>query len=83
MMKLVEDWRRAWTWFSVQAMTLSTALLGAWMWMPDSLKQMIPEKVVLSVAIALLVLGTAGRLMQQGGKTAAEETAENKEPSNV
>jgi len=65
-MKIVQDAKRAWKWFSVQAMVLATALLGAWEIMPDDLKAGIPSKYVTGAAMALLVLGVAGRLVKQG-----------------
>jgi len=41
-MRLVEEWRSAWRWFSLQAMALTAAIQAAWAAMPDDLKQHIP-----------------------------------------
>ena len=65
---LVPNWKRAWRWFSVQAMVLSTALLSTWALLPADLKAKLPEDVGLYAAIATLVLGVAGRLVDQGPK---------------
>lgn len=68
-MRLVKDWRKAWTWFSVQSMAVSTTLLGAWAAVPEDLKGGIPPRIVTGVAAGVLLLGIAGRLVQQGKKT--------------
>lgn len=64
--KLVEGWRKSWKWFSVQAMVVSTAILSTWAVLPADLKAKLPEDVGLYAAIATLVLGVAGRLVDQG-----------------
>ena len=64
---LVEDWHRAWRWFSVQSMAASAVLLGAWEGLPDELRQRLPHGLPHALAIVLLVLGIFGRLVKQGG----------------
>lgn len=64
-MKLVDDFRKAWRWFSVQAMVWAIALQGAWEVFPDDLKAGIPPKLVTWVTVCLLVFGIAGRLVKQ------------------
>lgn len=64
-MKLVEDAKQAWRWFSVQSMVLAAALQGAWVYIPDDLRHNIPSSVVQGVTIALLALGVVGRLVDQ------------------
>jgi len=66
MIKLVEDWRKAWTWFSVNAMIAAAAIQGAWLQIPEDMKAHIPEYLVSGATIALLVLGVLGRLIKQG-----------------
>lgn len=66
--KLVEDWRSAWKWFSVQAMGFSVVLLGAWEVLPSDLKATLPEDLVRLLAIGLLSLGIAGRVVDQKPK---------------
>lgn len=65
---LVENARSAWRWFSVQAMVLAGAIQGAWMFIPDDMKASIPPGIVQGVTIVLLVLGVAGRLVDQSPK---------------
>jgi hypothetical protein len=72
-MTLVEDAKKAWTWFSVQAMTLAGALQGAWMVIPDDLKASVAPNVVHGVTMALLIAGVAGRLVQQTPKASHAE----------
>lgn len=67
-MKLVDDAKQAWRWFSVQANVLNMALLGAWATVPDDMKAGIPPQLVFYGSVALLVLGTVGRLVDQGQK---------------
>lgn len=67
-MKLVPEARRAWRWFSVQAMTLAGSLQGAWLAVPDDLRANVPKHLVHWITIALLVAGIVGRLVQQTPK---------------
>lgn len=64
-MKLIAEWRKAYRLFSVQAMALSTAILGAWLVLPDDWKAMLPHWVGNAAAIATLVCGILGRLVDQ------------------
>jgi hypothetical protein len=64
-MRLVEEWRSAWRWFSLQAMALTAAIQAAWAALPDDLKQHVPAKAVTAVSVALLLLGIGGRLVKQ------------------
>jgi len=64
-MKLVDNARDAWRWFSVQAMALAVAIEGAWLAVPPDLKSRIPETWVDAVTMGLLVLGIFGRVVKQ------------------
>lgn len=68
-MKLVDDARSAWKWFSMWAMGIPAAFAGAWLLIPERFQQMFldnvsPTQVVWAVLV-LLVLGMAGRLVDQ------------------
>ena len=67
-MTLVEDAKRAWRWFSVQAMVVAGVIQGAWIIIPDDLRASLPHGLVSGITIALLMLGVAGRLVAQPGK---------------
>ena len=64
-MKLVDDVRKAWRWFSVQSMALGLALQGAWEVIPADMKAGFSDKHVRWAAMTLLVLGLVGRLVRQ------------------
>jgi hypothetical protein len=65
-MRFVDDAKRAYRWFSVHAMVWSAALLGAWEVIPPDLKAGLSDRHVRWAAVALLVLGVAGRVVKQG-----------------
>lgn len=67
-MKLIDDWKSAHRWFSVQAMTLAMAIQGAWPAIPEDMRSTLPPSLVHWVTIALLVAGVAGRLIDQPAK---------------
>lgn len=67
-MRLVEEWRQAWRWFSVQAMTLSVLVQAAWEALPADLKQYLPHGLGMALSLGLLVCGIIGRLVRQGGR---------------
>jgi hypothetical protein len=67
--KLVPDWRQSWKWFSTQAMALAVAIQGAWMFIPEDMKESLPKDLVGYATMALLVLGVAGRLVNQDAGT--------------
>jgi hypothetical protein len=67
-MRLVEDVRHFWKWFSVQAMLLAGAVQGAWAAFSDDLKQNVPHWLVTGLTLTLLAAGIAGRLVKQDHK---------------
>jgi len=64
-MKLIAEWKRAYRMFSVQAMALSTAILGTWLVLPDDFKATLPHWMGNAAAMATLIAGVLGRLVQQ------------------
>lgn len=67
-MKLVDDAKQAWRWFSMQAMALAVAVLGAWEVIPADMKASIPPQYVTYLTLGLLVFGIVGRVVKQGEK---------------
>jgi hypothetical protein len=63
--ELVEDWRGAWRWLSVNCMVLAAALQGAWLYIPEDMKASVPPHITSAATILLLVLGVIGRLKKQ------------------
>ena len=64
-MKLIDEWKSAWKMFSVWAMAAAAAIQGAYIAMPDALQQLIPHEWMHYLSLTLMVLGIAGRLIQQ------------------
>ena len=65
MIKLIPEAKRAWRMLSVQAMTAAAALQGAWVAIPDGLRESVPPAYITGITITLLVLGVLGRLVAQ------------------
>lgn len=64
-LKLVENWRHCWRWFSMNCMLVSASIQGTWMALPDDLKAGIPGPMVSGAALGTLFLGMVGRLVDQ------------------
>ncbi len=62
---LVPDWRDCWRWFSMQAGALSTAILGAWLAVPDDMRAQVPTPYIVALVFVLVILGMFGRLIDQ------------------
>jgi hypothetical protein len=63
--RLVDEWRGAWRWFSLQAMVLSGVVQAAWDALPADLKQYLPRGLGLALSLGFLLLGIGGRLVKQ------------------
>ena len=64
-MKLIEGWKSAYRFISVQAMVLAGAIQGAWLYVPDDLRSTVPQSWLQGITLALMVMGVAGRLVKQ------------------
>ena len=71
-LKLVDDWKSAWRWISVNCMALAVVVQGAWEFLPADLKNQLSSEWVRGIAIALLVLGILGRLIKQERKNVGD-----------
>jgi hypothetical protein len=63
-MKLVENWRKAWKWFSVQIALVGLAVQGAVLAFPD-LKSWLGDTATHCVGLLILVGLIGGRLVDQ------------------
>lgn len=64
-MKLIEEAKHAWKMLSMQAMAAAGALQLTWASLSDDMKASIPHEWVTYATVALLVVGMAGRLVDQ------------------
>jgi hypothetical protein len=64
-MRLTEDWKDAWKWFSVQLPVVNTAFLATWAVLPAKFQDILPIGVVIGIAVALLIAGVVGRVINQ------------------
>ena len=64
-LELVDDAKGAWRWFSVQIPAINLAFLGTWSALPEKFQDALPLPWVLGIAVALILLGIAGRLVKQ------------------
>ena len=64
--KLVRNARRAWRWFSVQAMAAAGFAPAAWLAVPPDMRAAVPSEWLAAAGVALAVIGIVGRLIDQG-----------------
>lgn len=69
-MKLVDDWKDAWKWISLNCMAIAGALQGAWVYVPEDMRAELPKNLVHGITLILLICGIAGRLIKQGDHNA-------------
>lgn len=63
----VENWRKSWRWLSVQIPAVNSAFLATWSLLPAKFQDAMPPVAVIGISVALIVLGVAGRLLDQSG----------------
>ena len=63
--QLVEGWRHAWRWTSVNCMVLAGALQGGWLVLDADQRASLPPYSITVLTIVVLVAGVAGRLIKQ------------------
>ena len=72
-MRLVENWKQAWKWFSMWAFVVIGTIPVVWMNLPADVKALMPDswnKWVFVSITAAAVLGGVGRVVDQTkGKT--------------
>ena len=67
-MNIIPEWKQAWRWLSIHAMTLALAVSAAWVAIPQDLRASIPGWSAAGLTGFLMLLGIAGRLVDQKGK---------------
>lgn len=67
-MKLIEDCKGAWSHYSTKALALAGSLQGAWLSIPDSIKDDLPKtvgQVVAWIVFVVAALGLGGKFVDQ------------------
>jgi hypothetical protein len=75
--KLVDDWRRAWRWWSVRLNVLGTTLLAwflaapdvareIWAALPAELKAELPPRIAYLIPLIILFAANVARILKQG-----------------
>ena len=64
-MTMVEDWKRAYRWFSVRTLAAIAVLPLVWPMIPADVQAWLPETYRPWVLVALALGGIAGRLIDQ------------------
>ena len=64
-MKLVDDWKSAWKWFSVQFAAAAGAVQLSVLAFPDSMRAWLPDWLTHLLAVGLLMAAVFGRLVDQ------------------
>ena len=67
-MKLVDDWKKAYKWFSMWAFAFCGSIALIWASIPADVKEMAPDswdKWIFVLITVASVLGGAGRLVKQ------------------
>lgn len=59
---LRDDWKQAYKWLSVNCMALAAAIQGAWVYIPDDMRQSLPQHTVSIITMVLMGLGIFGRI---------------------
>jgi phosphoribosylformylglycinamidine (FGAM) synthase-like enzyme len=67
-MKLINEWRKCWKFFSVQANALGGAITVGYVSLYDKLKDNFPAKYMVAITAAVFILGIIGRLVSQQPK---------------
>lgn len=65
-MKLIDNWRKAWRFLSMQLLALALVLQTAWETLPADALAVIPADWRGYITLGLIVLAMVGRLIQQG-----------------
>lgn len=64
-MRLVENWKQCWKWFSIHALVISGAIPSTWVWLPPELKASIPPSLMGAITAVIAICGVAARVIDQ------------------
>lgn len=63
--QLVDEWRNAWRWFSMNCMAGAIAVQVTWASLDAEQRASLPPYSATAVTVALLVMGVIGRMVKQ------------------
>lgn len=66
--ELVPDWKRFPKWISARTHSINAAFLTTWALLPEKFQSALPIWAVIGIAVALLVFGMVGSLIDQKPK---------------
>ena len=81
-MKLIANWKRAHRYLSTQAMLLAGGVQGAWVAIPDDLRNSVPHWIPQGVTGVLLAAGIVGRVIDQTPPVPPSPTVPAPAPDN-
>ncbi|HGV3510436.1 TPA: hypothetical protein ACNGZA_006179 [Klebsiella michiganensis] len=64
-MKLVDDWKHAWKFFSMHTLVLAGVIPTVWAELPPDLKASIPPGTMGAITAVIAACGVVGRLVSQ------------------
>jgi hypothetical protein len=64
-MRLVDNWKTSWKWYSTHVTVANGAILAGWTQFPDDLKGHLPHNFIIWLAVVLLGAGLFGRIIDQ------------------
>lgn len=68
-MKIVNNWKTAWRWFSMQLMSVVVVLPLLWEQLPLEVKTFIPAEWLPYILAAVALCAMVGRMIDQSGGT--------------
>jgi hypothetical protein len=71
-MRLIDNVKDAWKFFSMQAMAAAVSLQAIWVALPDDLRESVPQNIVQWITIAIIVSGMVGRVVSQSKNDAQD-----------
>lgn len=79
-LKLVDDYRQAWKWFSVQAIALLSVLPSVWLSLPEEWRDAVPDGWKIAGCLLVGAAGIYGRIVDQRKPPAPEMAVWSPEP---
>lgn len=64
-MKLIDNWKNIWKWYSTHAVVIYTALVSYYAQMPEADKASLPLWVIYLIQAVIVVSFVVGRLIKQ------------------